>query len=93
AVKRGALAFGFSTDNYGCHSLRIGGACALRAAGASEIMIQLYGRWQSEPSCLGYKAASSDEFDAVLGMLSNIGAYTSQDIRLNNARSNMLHNA
>jgi hypothetical protein len=93
AVKRGALAFGFSTDNYGCHSLRIGGACALRAAGASESMIQLYGRWQSEPSCLGYQAASSDEFDAMLGMLSNIGAYTSQDIRLNNARSNMLHNA
>jgi hypothetical protein len=74
AIKKGALAFGFSAE------------------GASESMIQLYGRWQSEPSCLGYQAASSEEFDAMLGMLSNIGAYTSNDIRLNNARTNMLHN-
>jgi hypothetical protein len=45
-------------------------------------MIQLIGRWQSLPSCLGYQAESTAEFDRMLGILSNISAFTHKDIRI-----------
>jgi hypothetical protein len=82
AVKDCAKAFGFDPAYFGCHSIRVGGASALRAGGAPDSMIQLIGRWQSLPSCLGYQAGSTAEFDRMLGILSNITAFTHKDIRI-----------
>ncbi|KAG4036863.1 hypothetical protein PC123_g27568 [Phytophthora cactorum] len=46
-IKNAAKNMGLSQKNYSCHSLRIGGACALLAAGKSDLVIQLMGRWPS----------------------------------------------
>jgi hypothetical protein len=39
---------GLDPAHYGTHSLRIGGATALFAAGASETVIRTMGRWSSD---------------------------------------------
>lgn len=47
-LKRGAALFGFADlHKFHSHSLRIGGASALAAAGAPSWVIQLTGRWKS----------------------------------------------
>ena len=47
-VQRLMESIGESPSEYGSHSLRIGGATALFANGASELDIRLMGRWDSE---------------------------------------------
>lgn len=89
AVKRGAALFGFQPEFYGCHSLRIGGACALRAGGASDSMIQLMGRWQVLPSALGYQESSTYEFDKMLTILSDWKCFTHGDICLSNPKASV----
>jgi hypothetical protein len=46
-LKKGAALFGFDIVKIHSHSLRIGGASALAAAGAPSWVIQLTGRWKS----------------------------------------------
>ncbi len=47
AIKKLATVFGLDPKRYSSHSLRIGGASALAAAGAPDYIIQLMGRWKS----------------------------------------------
>ena len=47
-VKRLMAAVGENPDHFGTHSLRIGGATALFAGGASETVIRTMGRWSSD---------------------------------------------
>ena len=47
-VKRLATAVGDNPAHFGTHSLRIGGATALFAAGADETVIRTMGRWSSD---------------------------------------------
>jgi hypothetical protein len=47
-VKQLMLAIGEDPSEFGTHSLRIGGATALFAAGASETVIRTMGRWSSD---------------------------------------------
>ena len=47
AVKRGAEALGLQPELYASHSLRIGGASALAAAGMRDSEIMVLGRWTS----------------------------------------------
>lgn len=47
-VKSLMLAIGENPDQFGAHSLRIGGATALFAAGADPIHIKTMGRWSSD---------------------------------------------
>lgn len=46
-IKTAAKHMGLSPQDYSCHSLRIGGACALLAAGKGDLVIKLMGRWSS----------------------------------------------
>ena len=46
-VKEAAHSMGLKKKDYSAHSLRIGGACALLAAGKSDLVIRLMGRWSS----------------------------------------------
>ncbi|ETN18024.1 hypothetical protein PPTG_03746 [Phytophthora nicotianae INRA-310] len=46
-IKTTAANMGFAPKDYSAHSLRIGGACALLAAGKSDLVIRLMGRWSS----------------------------------------------
>jgi hypothetical protein len=47
AIKEAAHSMGLKKEDYSAHSLRIGGACALLAAGKSDLVIRLMGRWSS----------------------------------------------
>jgi hypothetical protein len=47
-VKELMRAIGEDPSEFGTHSLRIGGATALFAAGASETVIRTMGRWSSD---------------------------------------------
>ena len=47
AIKKIVTAFGFDSSRFSTHSLRIGGASALAAAGVPDYIIQLMGRWKS----------------------------------------------
>lgn len=46
-IKQAARTQGADPNDYSTHSMRIGGACALLAAGKSETVIRLMGRWSS----------------------------------------------
>ena len=46
-IKEAATGMGHRKQDYSAHSLRIGGACALLAAGKSDLVIRLMGRWSS----------------------------------------------
>ncbi|RLN87592.1 hypothetical protein BBJ28_00021684 [Nothophytophthora sp. Chile5] len=46
-IKDAARRMALSPNDFSCHSLRIGGACALMAAGKSDLVIRLMGRWSS----------------------------------------------
>jgi hypothetical protein len=81
-IKEMAVAFGFSPERFGCHGLRIGGACLLRAAGAKDTFILLMGRWKSLPACLKYQEASTADYDRMLSLLCTMGLYTSRDLRI-----------
>jgi len=47
-AKKGMTAYGFTKQNVSSHSLRAGGATALKLAGADSLTIKKYGRWRSE---------------------------------------------
>ena len=54
AVKARAMRLGMDPTKFSLHSLRIGGACVLRAAGAPLVMILFMERGKSAPACLSY---------------------------------------
>ena len=58
-LKKGAALFGFDPDKFSSHSLRIGGASALAAAGAPSWVIQLTGRWKSLAFLIYIRLASA----------------------------------
>ena len=47
-LKDGASDLGIDATRYSCHSLRIGGATAMFAAGCTDGSIKLFGRWSSD---------------------------------------------
>jgi hypothetical protein len=75
-IKIIAEEFGFSPKRFGCHGVQVGGASLLRAAGASDSLILLIGRWVSLPACLGYQEASTATHDKLLQVLLTRGLYT-----------------
>lgn len=87
-VKNCAVVAGFDSDNFGTHSLRIGGACTLRAGGASETAIQHLGRWKSMESCRGYQEASLQEFIRMGNVFSSSDNFTVADLRLLHTKAN-----
>lgn len=87
AVKLVAAAHGFRECDFGTHSLRVGGACLLRAGAAPDSMIQLLGRWKSLVSCLGYQESSMREFDVMQCLMRNNSLFTAKDIRLFHVKS------
>jgi hypothetical protein len=81
-VKDAAVFFGFSPKNFGCQSLRSGGATLLRAVGASDSEIMMMGRWKSMTACLGYQEQSTNTHDRLLKVLLTEGAYSNRDLSL-----------
>jgi hypothetical protein len=81
-VKKCATDHNLDPRDFGTHSARIGGATALRAAGASESMIQRLGRWLSECCAREYPATSFREFDMMQMFLQAADNYTVRDLQL-----------
>jgi len=73
AVKAAAIRLGVDPTKFSLHSLRIGGACALRAAGAPLSMILFMGRWKSAPACLSYQVVGVNEYDRAMDYLRKPG--------------------
>ena len=82
AIKSCATHFKLDPRNYGTYSARVGGACTLRAGGASDSTIQMMGRWKSMDSCLTYQESSVREYDEVQRILRDPSVYTAEDVRL-----------
>jgi hypothetical protein len=81
-AKDAAVHFGFSPQNFGCYSIRVGGATLLRAVGEPDSDILRMGRWKSLPACLGYQENSTSSHDRLLKVLLTQGAYSNRDLSI-----------
>ena len=86
AVKAAAIRLGVDPTKFSLHSLRIGGACALRAAGAPLSMILFMGRWKSAPACLSYQVVGVNEYDRAMDYLRKPGVLSIADVELLHTR-------
>jgi hypothetical protein len=78
-----ALKFNLDSKRISSHSLRIGGASSLAAAGVNDYVIQRMGRWKS--LCfLQYIRLASGAFATAADNLSNSTIFTVDDVRLYN---------
>lgn len=73
---------GLDPSHVSCHSLRVGGASLLRAAGASDRDICTAGRWKSVPACVGYHAPSTITYDRLLHLVTSRDCFTDHDVLL-----------
>ena len=79
-IKMTATRLGFADKFFSTHSLRIGGASALAAAGVRDSTIQLMGRWKSLAFLMYIRLASS-AFNAALEKMCNVNTLTVSDLR------------
>ena len=75
AIKVVALSLGLDPNRYSTHSLRIGGATVMAAAGLPDYVIQLIGRWKSL-AFLTYIRSNLSMFTKALSVLSNPNLFT-----------------
>jgi hypothetical protein len=81
-----AVKFNLDSKRISSHSLRIGGASSLAAAGVNDYIIQKMGRWKS--LCfLQYIRLASGAFATAADNLSNSSIFTVDDVRLYNPGS------
>ena len=70
AVKAAAIHLGVAPTKFSLHSLRIGGACALQAAGEMEALGKLVTEnLKSAPACLSYQVVGVNEYDRAMDYL------------------------
>lgn len=82
SIKRCARCFGLDPSRFDSHSLRIGGATALRAHGVAADAVQRAGRWRSLPVSLSYPAPSTSEQDLLLNAFRSPSRYTLVDLAM-----------
>jgi len=82
-LKKGAGSplFGFDEKRFSSHSLRIGGASALAAAGAPSWVIQLTGRWKSL-AFLQYIRLASTQFQRSIELQTDGKTFTAKHIAM-----------
>ena len=79
SLKRMVAIQGFDPEKFSTHSLRIGGATALAAAGVPDSTIQTLGRWKSLAFLVYIRTSITTLQRALLSMI-NPGTVTSRDI-------------
>ena len=79
-IKATAVRMGFNKSFFSTHSLRIGGASALAAAGVPDYIIQTMGRWESLAFLMYIRLASS-AYNAALAKMCNTATLTVSDLR------------
>ncbi len=75
AIKNVAKHLGLDPDRYSTHSLRIGGATVMAAAGLPDYIIQLIGRWKSL-AFLTYIRSNLTMFTKAFSVLTNPNLFT-----------------
>lgn len=80
AVKKVAIEMGFDPSKFRTHSLRIGGASMLAAAGVPDYVIQVQGRWKSL-AFLEYIRIAKRSFEMALAAIVNVDGLTINDVR------------
>lgn len=80
ALKAMAAQFNFNVARVSSHSLRIGGASALAAAGLPDYVIKSMGRWKSD-AFLGYIRSTSASFLTARDALNNARIFSVDHIR------------
>ena len=78
-VKRVAKDCGFNPNRFGTHSIRIGGASILAAAGHPNHYIRMMGRWNSE-TFMRYLRSALATMEAALASLVNPRLFTNEDL-------------
>ena len=81
ALKKVAIAFDFPGGlHFSSHSLRIGGASALAAAGVPDYITQKTGRWKSL-AFLQYIRLASKAFNDAISVMCKVSTLTSNDVK------------
>ena len=80
-IKEGTRLYGYNPDKFSSHSLRIGGASALAAAGAPSWVIQLTGRWNSL-AFLQYFRLASTQFQRSIELQTDGTTFTAKHIEM-----------
>ena len=78
-IKNAARVCGFDPRNFGCHSLRIGGASILAAAQYPNHYIQKQGRWKSL-AFLAYIHWSVKSMEKAISAIANPSHFTNKDL-------------
>ena len=90
-IKRCAMRFNLDPRDYGTHSPRIGGACTLRAGGASQTWLAEIGRWaEGSKAILTYQETSEREMAMMQQILQDESLFTTSDIRTIHKKSTRL---
>ncbi len=89
AIKTVAISLGLDPSRYSSHSLRIGGASVMAAAGLPDYVIQLIGRWKSL-AFLTYIRSNLSMFTKALSVLSNPDLFTISHLMGVNSGSKLL---
>ena len=89
AIKSVASSLGLDHTRYSTHSLRIGGASVMAAAGLPDYVIQLIGRWKSL-AFLTYIRSNLSMFTKALSVLSNPDLFTISHLMSVNSGSKLL---
>ena len=76
-VRQLAVALGVNPEEFGAHSLRIGGATALFAAGADPMVIRTMGRWSSDCYRLYVRAC----FEQTVAWTRSLGSQRVNDVQ------------
>ena len=79
-IKAAAVRLGLNPKFFSTHSLRIGGASALAAAGVPDYIIQTMGRWKSLAFLLYIRLASS-AYNAALASMCDSATLSVSDLR------------
>jgi hypothetical protein len=83
AIKDTAIHFGFNPEKFSTHSLRIGGASILAAAGVPDSLIQLLGRWRSL-TFLQYIRLTTTQYKRASRAFTNTNGFNSKDLKRTN---------
>ena len=81
-MRRTAAACGLAPELVSIHSIRVGGLVALMAAGLSDELKMLAGRWKSAQSFLDYARSTMEQYKTITVALNDVSLVTAEHVRM-----------